>query len=122
MRTINSTRHFGQQQESIALAYLKQAGLRLVERNFNCKLGEIDLIMQDNKYLVFVEVRYRKNNCFGGGLASITFAKQKKLIRTANVYLKQQKLTNDVPCRFDVVSLSADPPPDNILWIKNAFL
>lgn len=115
------TRQWGQTQENLACEYLQQQGLRLVLRNFSCKLGEIDLIMRDKDMLVFVEVRFRKNNNFGGGIASITYHKQKKLIRTAQLYLTQQKLTNHVPCRFDVVSLSADPDGDNIHWIPNAF-
>ena len=69
----------GQAAEDAAALLLQQQGLQLIERNFGCKTGEIDLILQDNGQLVFVEVRFRKNQLFGGAAASVTPAKQKKL-------------------------------------------
>ncbi|MFX7820786.1 YraN family protein, partial [Acinetobacter baumannii] len=75
--------------EDAALVYLQQQGLRLLERNWRCKAGEIDLIMQDDATLVFVEVRRRKNDRFGGAAASVTWHKQQKLIRAAQWYLQQ---------------------------------
>lgn len=107
--------------EDAALLYLTQQGLKLVTKNFRSRWGEIDLIMQHPKSLVFVEVRYRKSSYFGGGSASVDARKQRKLIRTALYYLQQQKMNNAI-CRFDVISLSTTETGEtSIDWIKNAF-
>jgi len=102
--------------ENLALDYLTQAGLKLVERNYRCKQGEIDLVMQDGKDLVFVEVRYRNTQKFGGALSSVDWRKQKKIISTASQYL--QTLRNTPPCRFDVIAIQ---DMQKIEWLKNAF-
>jgi putative endonuclease len=115
----------GKDAEVACCSYLKSQGLKLVSTNFNCRLGEIDIIMLDKNLLVFVEVRFRKNNNFGGGLESITAAKQQKLRRTAELYLQQNNQYANA--RFDVVSMS--PTTENWLgkqqykfdWITNAF-
>jgi putative endonuclease len=111
----------GQTAENQACAYLQQQGLRLVTRNYRCKVGEIDLIMRDKTDLVFVEVRYRKNDSFGGGLQSITSAKQAKLTRAASFYLQRNRLTENIPCRFDVIAIGIQQGKSAIEWIKNAF-
>jgi len=115
----------GKDAEIACYKYLKTKGLKLVEKNFNCRHGEIDLIMLDKKTLVFVEVRFRKNNAFGGGLESITPAKQIKLRKTAELYLQHH---NDYKnARFDVVSMSKNTQtnskkqPYTFEWINNAF-
>lgn len=111
--------------EAACCEYLRAKGLKIVDKNFNCRHGEIDLIMLDRKMLVFVEVRYRKNNNFGGGLESITAAKQLKLRKTAELYLqKNQRYKN---ARFDVVSMSKNnqtiesKQKYTFEWIMNAF-
>jgi putative endonuclease len=106
----------GQSAESRAAAFLRTQGLKLVARNWRCRFGEIDLVMQDGAILVFVEVRLRNRTDFGGAAASVTPAKQKKLLAAARQYLAALKTLP--PCRFDVVALSGDAAPD---WIKNAF-
>ena len=108
----------GDDKERLAESYLCQQGFELIERNFNCKTGEIDLIMRDQDYLVFVEVRYRENAEFGGALASITRAKQNKLRRTAEFYLLEKFGNTPPPCRFDAIGIEGD---DNLEWVKNAF-
>ncbi|MGI5308312.1 YraN family protein [Rheinheimera sp. WS51] len=108
----------GQQFELLALAYLEQQGLRLIEQNYLCKMGEIDLIMQHDKHLVFIEVKYRASNAYGGAAAAVTPAKQKKLTRTAKWYLQQHKL-NNVACRFDVVAIEGHEPYQ-YQWLRNA--
>ncbi len=105
--------------EERAKDYLTAHGLRWVTSNYRCRLGEIDLIMRDKTDLVFVEVRARTSNAFGGAIASITHSKRQKLIRTALLYLQTTKLHDKLPCRFDVVSL--DGAPSQITWIKHAF-
>lgn len=104
---------------------MKSQGLTLVEKNFNCRHGEIDIVMLDKKMLVFVEVRFRKNDNFGGGLQSITPAKQQKLRRTAELYLQQNPQHKNA--RIDVVSMSKNNQTNGskqeyiFEWIRNAF-
>lgn len=109
----NTRRQSGQVGENKALDYLAQQGLVLVARNFSSRMGEIDLIMKDRDTLVFVEVRKRSKGSFGGALASITPAKQQRLVKTAQLFL--QKTVKTPPCRFDVVALDGD----DITWLKN---
>jgi putative endonuclease len=106
----------GQSAEARAEAFLKTHGLTLVARNWRCRFGEIDLVMQDGSTLVFVEVRMRSRSDFGGAAASVTLAKQKKLLAAARQYLSALKTLPS--CRFDVVALSGNAAPE---WIKNAF-
>jgi putative endonuclease len=99
--------------EDRALAHLHAHGLTLLERNFLCKSGEIDLIMQDGPHLVFVEVRQRASSRFGGAVYSVTPAKQRRLLRAAEYYLLRYKLPP--PCRFDLVAID----DDKLSWIQN---
>ena len=109
----------GQAAEDKALNYLSNQGLKLVERNFNCLVGEIDLIMRDKEYLVFIEVRSRSGNDYGGGIASITHAKRLKIMKTTQFYLMKYKVQDQFPLRFDVISI--DGSTRQITWIKDAF-
>jgi putative endonuclease len=104
----------GQAGEDAALAYLLQRGLTLVTRNFRCKAGEIDLVMREHASLVFVEVRKRASADYGGAAASITPAKQRRLLRAAQVYLLRYK--TPPACRFDVVAIDGA----QLSWLKNA--
>ena len=106
----------GESAESRAAAFLQAQGLKLQARNWPCRFGEIDLVMQDGPTLVFVEVRLRSRSDFGGAAASVTPAKQKKLLAAARQYLAA--LRTLPPCRFDVVALSGSGAPE---WIRNAF-
>ena len=115
----------GEDAEIACCRYLKSQGLKLVDKNFSSRFGEIDIIMLDKKMLVFVEVRYRKNNKFGGALESVTQSKQNKLRKTAELYL--QKNAQHENARFDVVSMSkntqtsTDKQQYTFDWIPNAF-
>jgi len=115
----------GEDAELACCKYLKSQGLKLLTKNFSCRQGEIDIIMLDKKTLVFVEVRFRKNNCFGGGLESITATKQQKLRHTAELFLQQNRQYENA--RFDVVSMSKNTqtkhnkPTYTFDWIENAF-
>jgi putative endonuclease len=115
----------GKNAETACCNYLKSHGLKLVEKNFYCRVGEIDIVMTDKNMLVFVEVRFRKNNNFGGGLESITVAKQNKLRKAAELYL--QKNNQYKNARVDVVAMStkSETTPGKQLytfdWISNAF-
>ena len=79
----------GQYAEQLACDHLEKEGLRLVQKNYHCPMGEIDLIMKDKEMLVFVEVRYRKNTQYGSGAESVNGPKQKKLLSTAMHYLQR---------------------------------
>ncbi len=107
----------GQDAEHYAASFLQQHNLILLDQNFRCRFGEIDLIMQDKQTLVFVEVRMRSSESFGGAAASISPGKQKKLLSTARYYLA--KLSYEPACRFDAVLISG--ADHHIDWIKNAF-
>jgi len=111
----------GSEAEFRACEYLTQQGLQLKQANYRCKMGEIDLIMRDNDYYVFIEVRYRRQDSHGDGAASINTHKQQKLIRAAQQYLQTHELTEKVMCRFDVISLDAATTDNKIEWIKDAF-
>ena len=112
------SRETGQAAERRALGYLQQQGLTLVTANYHSRFGEIDLILRDGTVLVFTEVRMRSNADFGGAGASITRAKQAKLIKTAQHYLMQ--FSRPPACRFDAVLLGASNN-DAIEWIRDAF-
>lgn len=107
--------------ENLALKYLKKQGLKLLQKNYHCRLGEIDLIMQDEDCIVFIEVRYRNNADFGNGLDTVNINKQHKLIKTAQLYLIQKGLYEKIPARFDVISISNGELNPQLCWIKNAF-
>ena len=106
----------GQSAEQQAYVYLLKQGLKAMCRNFYCRWGELDLVMLDDKTLVIVEVRFRKNNRFGSAAESITPKKRAKIIRASQVYL--MKYPFDGAVRFDVVTVS---PSDGLVWIKHAF-
>jgi len=106
----------GVQSEDEALRFLRREGLKLEERNYTCRLGEIDLVMRDGATLVFVEVRMRRNHSFGAAAESITPRKRARLLAAARHYLAGRRA---MPvCRFDAVLIDSDGAPQ---WIKDAF-
>ena len=115
-----SKRSRGDKAEKLALMFLQRQGLRLIDKNFNTKAGEVDLIMQNNDdpdTLIFIEVRYRKNQDFGGAAISVTSKKQQRIIKAALAY--QQQKAPQSSMRFDVVAVEGDNMEIN--WIKSAF-
>lgn len=109
----------GQEIEQLACDFLQSQGLVLIEKNYRCRQGEIDLIMRQNNTLVFVEVRYRKNQLFGGARESITQHKQNRLQTTALHYMQRHQINDNA--RFDVIAITGAENRDNIEWIQNAF-
>ncbi len=107
----------GNNAETLALSHLKKLGLTLVTQNYHCKFGEVDLIVNDENTLVFVEVRFRKSDRFGSALESVTKSKQEKIVTTARHYIAKHRLGESRPIRFDVIGITAN----NIEWIKHAF-
>jgi len=121
---VQKSTDIGQLAEHQALNFLQQQGLRLIARNYHCRLGEIDLIMEEQKTLVFIEVRYRKDSSFGSSAESVTPIKQQKIIRTAEHYLLHKVATQVPACRFDVVAIYPSVGEQSSLqfdWIKSAF-
>lgn len=105
----------GCEAEERACAHLRRRGLTLLERNFRCRRGEIDLIMRDGSTVVFVEVRYRRNARFGDSAETVDVRKQHRLLAAAQTYL--QRNAHQTPCRFDVVAITGT----ELQWITNAF-
>ena len=110
----------GKKGEDLALARLKELKYKILERNYKCLLGEIDIIAREKDTLVFVEVKTRATKDFGGPAAAVTGRKQRQLSKVALTYLNQKRL-KDVPARFDVVTVELISPPPKIEVIRNAF-
>lgn len=106
----------GEQAETLVADFLLGQGLRIAVRNYRCRHGEIDLIAREGTTVVFVEVRSRASEAYGGAAASITAAKRGKLLKTARHYLAGASPLP--PCRFDAVLVTGNPP--RIEWIRNA--
>ena len=114
---MTDTQAIGKDAEQRAEALLSTAGLRCLRRNYRCRGGEIDLLMRDGDTLVFVEVRFRRSDTFGGALASIDGRKRRRLVLAAQHYLLHHPWPG--PCRFDVVGLG--PSKNAAKWVRNAF-
>lgn len=106
----------GREAERQAAQFLEQQGLHIVARNWRCRFGEIDLVAQQGSTLVFVEVRARASRSFGGAAESIGFAKRRKLIAAANLFLAAREL--DGACRFDAVLIEDGK---RTRWVRDAF-
>lgn len=103
--------------ENTAVNFLLENGFEIVERNFFCTAGEIDIIAKHDGYLVFIEVKYRKDNTKGEPEEAVGLAKQRRIIKVAKYYLMKNKISTDIPIRFDVVAILGN----SIKIIKNAF-
>ena len=90
------------------LPALQAAGYEILERNYRCRAGEIDLIAKDHDFLVFVEVKYRSNRRYGSPCEAVDHRKQKRISNAAAFYLRRYGYPMDQPCRFDVAQVSAD--------------
>ncbi len=122
MQTNSNAQHLktitkGAWAEEQANQYLQAKGLQLITKNYRCKCGEIDLVMRQKDCIIFVEVRYRKNNFFGSAAESIDQRKRSKLIAAAQHYLQCNKITARFPSRIDVIAITGKT---QIEWIQNA--
>ena len=111
----------GRASEHIARRWLLRRGLEFIEANYRCPVGELDLVMLEDDCLVFVEVRYRRTNHYGGALESVTLAKQARLGRAAEHFLQRRNAHQQRPVRFDVIAISGKDPLLSIDWCRNAF-
>ena len=120
MNPVKPAGHAGSEAEEMAKRFLENQGLSLIQRNYRCKMGEIDLIMQDNDTLVFVEVRHRSRIGFGSAAESITKTKRRRIVTAATMFLQSIPAKNQPPCRFDVMAITGNKM-QQFDWIKDAF-
>jgi putative endonuclease len=120
-RQVLGSRQSGERWERTAELFLRNHGLEFLHRNFTSRFGEIDLIMEDQETVVFVEVKYRKNENHGDGADAVTFHKQGRISRTAAWYLAKNPHRAEQFCRFDVISIGPQKQDQCINWIKSAF-
>lgn len=106
----------GARAEDLCAGMVRAAGLRVLERNWRCRLGEIDLIAEEGGVLVFAEVRMRRGWGFGGAGESVTAAKRSRIVAAARLYLSRRP---EAQCRFDVFLV--DGPAGDVKWIRDAF-
>lgn len=108
--------------EELAAQYLQVRGLKILARNLRCKAGELDLVCLDERVLAIVEVRQRGSAEFGGALGSVTWTKQRKIIRTAQFFLRREERWKNLPMRFDVLAIEGLPDgAHRVDWVKDAF-
>lgn len=112
-----NNRETGTEREQQAAEYLKRHGMRIVEKNYRCNLGEIDLIGYHQGYLVFVEVKYRSGTVKGYAVEAVDGRKQRKICRIADYYRNSHRIGVQVGVRYDVVAIQGE----EINWIPNAF-
>ena len=110
-------RKVGAAYEKKAGEYLASCGYEILEYNYRCRIGEIDIIARDGEYLVFVEVKYRRDEGSGNPLEAVTPAKQRVICRVASYYLYTHGYGEDMPCRFDVAAVLGK----QVSLVKNAF-
>jgi putative endonuclease len=118
-KLFNNTTDKGSYFEQQAQEYLRSQGLVPICKNFNCRYGELDLIMRDGDIVVFIEVKYRRTDAFGGAINALPKSKQAKIQRTIYYYLKQNSLGN-CPVRVDFVAINGQAP-HQFTWIKSVF-
>lgn len=119
---MKSSQKLGEAGEEIAVEYLTKKGYQIVEQNYRCRNGEIDVIAKDQDMIVFVEVKTRRSLRFGIPQAAVTHKKQVQISTVALNYLYEKDALNS-SCRFDVVAITLPPASEklNVVHIKNAF-
>ena len=115
-----SHRALGDRGEHIAYRFLIDRGLSPVARNFRCRGGEIDLIMLDRQCLAFIEVRCRRSTAFARPADTVDFRKQRKIVRTAAMFLARERRYAMFRMRFDVIAIEGDSV-EHVRWIRDAF-
>lgn len=119
LRIGKNKRQTGTYYESLAVRYLTEQGVTILNQNYRCAYGEIDVIgLAPDNYLIFVEVKYRRSGRSGEALEAVDIRKQRTISKVAADYLKRSYGSMDVKCRFDVVGIEKD----HIYWIQNAFV
>lgn len=117
-----NNRALGSEYEEMAAQFLAKKGYQILQKNFRCKSGEIDLIAEHEGTLVFVEVKFRKNTMFGSPFEAVGHTKQRKICQTARYYLLKNKYSEQYSCRFDVIGIIGKQKEVQIEHIENAFM
>ena len=112
---MNRSERIGREGERLACEYLQKRGYALIERNWRCPFGEIDIIARDGDTLAFVEVKRRSESGYGGANGALTLHKQRRIVATSRMYLSQ--VESDLPVRFDLVTIEKG----RLTLLKNAF-
>lgn len=112
-----ANRNVGIEYEKIAEEFLIRKGCRILQKNYNCKMGEIDIIASDGNVLCFTEVKYRSSGQSGYAEEAVDYKKQKKICRTSDFYRYEKRINEYVPMRFDVIAIN----DTSVRWIQNAF-
>ena len=112
-----NNRKQGNNFEKLAADFLTRQDMTILEMNFYCKMGEVDIIALDKEYLVFVEVKYRKSASKGSAIEAVTFNKMRKISRVADYYMYSHHFSSDKNVRFDVVAIEEG----HLRHLKNAF-
>lgn len=119
---MNSNLRKGLQYEDLARDYLIEQGLELLESNYRCRYGEIDLVMHDHDEICFVEVKFRKSLAFGGAAVALPPGKQRKIVKSAQHYIANNRRLGNRALRFDAFLIQQQPDGGNEFnWIRNAF-
>ncbi len=119
---MNQNQSKGQHYECLAKNYLLESGLSLLKQNYRCRFGEIDLIMCDQEVLCFIEVKFRKNQAFGGAASAIPRQKQKKIVKSALVFISENRKLAQRSMRFDAFLVQQQENSDHsVNWIQSAF-
>lgn len=122
---MSARREDGDAVERAARAYLESAGLRLLAANVGYRRGELDLVMLEGtgalRTVVFVEVRYRRSQGFGGAAASVDAGKRRRLVLAAQQFLASHRELRELPCRFDVLAARGAPDAPTLDWLRDAF-
>lgn len=111
----------GKKAEKFAAYFLKKQGLKLIQHNFSTKIAEIDLVMKHADTLVFIEVKFRTESDWADAVETVTKAKQQKIIKAAKQYRQKHKISDNMPCRFDVVAIKNELKAENTEWLQHAF-
>jgi putative endonuclease len=114
-------RKVGTWYEILACSFLKEHGVQLLYKNYRVRKGEIDIIAKDDNYLCFIEVKYRKDNKYGGPEAAVSFSKQKQICDVSRFFLFSKHYSEFTPIRYDVIAISGEEGSCQIKWHKNAF-
>ncbi len=112
-----NNRKRGNEFEALAADYLRRNGMKVLQQNFYCKMGELDIIAKDEEYLVFVEVKYRNTKAKGTATEAVSFYKMKKICRSADAWMMQHHCDGDTSVRFDVIAIEEG----RLKHLKNAF-
>ncbi|MBQ6787738.1 MAG: YraN family protein [Lachnospiraceae bacterium] len=112
-----NTRKTGAEYEAFTEKYLKSRGIKIIEKNYRNRKGEIDLIGRDEEYLIFFEVKYRKSQKAGNPAEAVTFQKQKKICQVADYYRLTHGIGEFSAIRYDVIAICGD----EVIWHQNAF-